>query len=217
MLRILMKNMAINVKRRIVLAAMKMSANFTKASLLIGETQIIAKLLLADTSPDQFKRAIEQDNVLQVRSINTAQSYASLIKARLLPMGRALWEIVANADRPGATQATLAATLHYSPLIAEFMRTALSDEYRRMSPVLEDRVWRSFYADMTLQHSNLGAVSESGQHKLRLNAFRILKEAGYLGSGSSRPLLQVRILPEVKSYLVQHKHHDILQAMECAQ
>ena len=185
--------------------------------MLVSETQIVARLLLERPDAAAWKHKIEVENVLQTRSVNTAITYAGTARMRLETMDEACWQIVAEADRPVATQAILACTLRYSPLLAEFMRTALADEYRRMNATLEDRVWRLFFDDMTLQHPNLARATESTQIKLRQNAYRILVEADYLSHGTSRQLQHVRVFAEVKSYLANRGHQDILAAMECAQ
>ncbi|ARB46492.1 MULTISPECIES: DUF1819 family protein [Gammaproteobacteria] len=193
-----------------------MLANFTKASLIVPETQAVARLLLEHPDAERWRQAVEVENVLQAKTVNTAKSYANIARMRLETMDEVLWETVANAEHPTATQAVLACALKFSPLLAEFMRTALRDEYRRMSPGLEDRIWRSFFADMALVHANLAAVSEGTQTKLRQNAYRILTEAGYLAKNKAKSLQHMRVLPEVRHYLATHGHNHILSAMDCA-
>ena len=61
-------------------------ANFTKASLLIPESRIVAGLLLDNIDEDQWHQAIVVDNVLQKRTKNTATTQASLIRNRLATM-----------------------------------------------------------------------------------------------------------------------------------
>ena len=185
--------------------------------MLVTETQIVARLLLERLDAAAWKHKIEVENVFQVRSIKTATTYAGVARARLETMDEACWQIVAEADRPMATQVILACTLKHSPLLAEFMCTALADEYRRMSSTLEDRVWRLFFDDMAIQHPQLARAAESTQIKLRQNAYRILAQAGYLSEGGARQLQHVRVFAEVKAYLANRGHQDILAAMECAQ
>lgn len=198
-------------------AANRLEANFTKASLIVAETRIVAGLLLDGLDDAAWKQRIEQDNILQARTTNTAKSYAAIARYRLEACNAELWEIVRDADIAVATQAVLVATLKFSPLLALFMRTSLSDEYRRMSPTLEDHIWTSFFGDQAIDHPNLAAVSAGTQAKLRQNAYRILTEAGYLGRNRSHPLQHVRIFPEIRNYLIGHNETEILAAMECAQ
>jgi hypothetical protein len=62
-------------------------ANFTKASLLVPESRIVAGLLLDNVDEDQWHQAIIVDNFLQKRTNNTATTQASLIRNRLATMG----------------------------------------------------------------------------------------------------------------------------------
>jgi len=195
----------------------RLKANFTKASLIVPETRIVAGLLLDVVDARVWKQRIEDENLLQKRTANTARSYATIARHRLECFDAELWGIVRNADNALATQAVLVATLKFSPLLALFMRTAFADEYRRMSRGLGDQVWMSFMSDQSLDHPNLAAISSGTQAKLRQNAYRILTEAGYLGRGRDRPLQHVRIFPEISRYLVDRDESQILAAMECAQ
>lgn len=193
-----------------------LEANFTKASLIVAESRIVAGLLLDGVDADAWKQKIESENILQARTKNTAKSYAAIARYRLESCDSTLWEIVRDADVAVSTQAVMAATLKFSPLLALFMRTALADEYRRMSQKLENHVWVSFFSDQALNHPNLAAVSAGTQSKLRQNAYRILTEAGYLGRQRSHLLQHVRVLPEIRGYLVGRHESEVLAAMECA-
>lgn len=192
-----------------------MLANFTKGSLLVAETQAVARLLLEQPDSTRWKQAIEVENVLQVKTMNTAKSYANIARMRLQTMDEGAWEIVAFGERESAIQAILACAVKFSPLFAEFMRGPLKEEYRRLSASLEDRVWRSFYSDMALLHPSLAGVSENSQSKLRQNAFRMLTEAGYLSKDNNRSLQYVRIMPDIKNYLRARNHLGVLAALEC--
>ena len=194
-----------------------LEANFTKASLIVAETRIVAGWLLEGIDEREWKVRVEEQNELRARTVNTAKSYAAIARYRLQTCDPELWETVREAALPVATQATLVATLKFSPLIALFMRTALADEYKRMSPTLEDHVWTSFFNDQALHHDNLASVSAGTQTKLRQNAYRILTEAGYLGRLRNHPLQLVRVYPEVQNYLISRDEQSLLAAMECGQ
>ena len=90
-------------------------ANFTKASLLVTESRIIAGLLLEHIGEEQWHQAIVVDNVLQKRTRNTATTQASLIRNRLNTMGPELWTLVRDGGKPVATHAVFAATIKFSP------------------------------------------------------------------------------------------------------
>lgn len=195
---------------------MPIKLNFTKTSLIVPESRIVASLLLEEVDDAEWQQRIVGENILQKRTMNTAKSYATIARHRLETMRPELWEMVRDAQVAVATQAVLAATLKFSSLLALFMRTSLADEYRRMSPTLEDGIWNGFISDLAIDHRNLAEASEGTLAKLRQNAYRILTEAGYLGRNRSHPLQHVRIFPEIRNYLVSHNETDVLAAMECA-
>lgn len=196
--------------------ATALEANFTKASLIVPESRIVASLLLNAVNETTWQQQIVQENVLQKRTVNTAKSYATIARHRLETSDATLWRLISDGERIVATQATLVATLRFSPLLARFMRTALADEYRRMSPGLDPRIWDRFFEDCAVDHRNLAEASSSTRGKLRQNAFRILHESGYIGPRPQRALQHVRLEPEVREYLNSVGDHSTLTAMDVA-
>lgn len=193
-----------------------MEANFTKASLIVPESRVVAGLLLDGVDGAEWTKKIVQENVLRARAVNTAKSYATVARHRLETTDADLWKLVHEGDRITATQATLVAALRFSPLLALFMRTALADEYRRMSEGLEASAWNRFFEDCAIDHQNLAEASPTTRSKLRQNAFRMLHEAGYVGPGPKRFLQHVRLEPEVRDYLNGLGDEATLSAMEVA-
>ena len=55
-------------------------ANFTKCSLILPETRVIAGLLLQGVEPREWERQVYELNVLQKRTAKTADSYATLAR-----------------------------------------------------------------------------------------------------------------------------------------
>ncbi|MCW7555582.1 DUF1819 family protein [Endozoicomonas gorgoniicola] len=69
-------------------------ANFTKGSLLIPESKIIAGILLQEPSPAEWKRQIVDENILQRRTTNSALIVAGVIRSRLKTVNEELWKLV---------------------------------------------------------------------------------------------------------------------------
>jgi hypothetical protein len=145
-------------------------ANFTKAPLLLPESRIVADLLLKEVTPEQWREAIQIDNVLQKRSPTTAVTQAGLIRNRLQTMQRGLWQIIRDSANPDAVQALFAATIKYSPLIADFLDQAVRQELRRLSDTLRPALWDRFIDDCELRDSAVAGWSASTREKLRQNA-----------------------------------------------
>lgn len=83
---------------------MHYKADIAGGSLKLYESRIIAGLLLESVSAEQWKQAIEVENVLQKTSQGTAKRQASLIRARLKTMTSSHWILVRDGPKPLATQ-----------------------------------------------------------------------------------------------------------------
>ena len=189
-------------------------ANFTKASLLIPESRIVADLLLSNVDEDQWHQAIMVDNVLQKRTRNTATTQANLIRNRLVTMGSDLWALVKEGDKPVATHAVFAATIKLSPLLGDFLDLVVREQFRRFENTLRPTLWDAYLENCHQRDPKMPVWSGSTVAKLRQNAIRILAEVGYLRDTGSLFLQRVQISPEVIGYL---KNNDESYALKCIQ
>ena len=189
-------------------------ANFTKASLLIPESRIVAGLLLKELDEDQWHQAIVVDNVLQKRTKNTAMTQASLIRNRLITMGPELWSLVSEGGKLIATHAVLAATIKFSPLLGDFMDLVIRDQFRRFEKNLRPPLWDEYLEGCHQRDPDMPAWSESTRAKLKQNAFRMMAEAGYLHDTRSMRLQRVQISPEVIDYLKEHKESYVMKCLQ---
>lgn len=189
-------------------------ANFTKGGLMVPESRLVADLLLQGVDADSWKHAIEVENVLRKRSPATAVGKAGLIRARLRTMTPELWTLVRDAGKPVATQAVFAATLKYSPLLADFLDLVVLDLYRRFEPQLKPRHWERYLEDCHLRDLRMPVWSAATLTSLRRRAFGMLAEAGYLSDSRPRSLQALRLEPEVVACLRAQGEDDILRCMQ---
>lgn len=189
-------------------------ANFTKCSLIVPESRIIAGLLLQGVDGGDWDRQVRDLNVLQKRTAKTADSYATLARSRLQTMGAGLWELVRDGSAPVATHAVLAATVKFSPLFGDFMRTVVRDQFRRFATHLEARHWDAYIEDSLRSQPNMPTLSDSTRVKLRQNAMRMLAEAGFIENTRSLRLRSQQIEPAVLHYLRQHNEQYVLDCLQ---
>jgi hypothetical protein len=176
-------------------------ANFTKGGLMVPESRVVADLLLQGVDAAGWKQAIGVENRLRKRSPTTAATLALLISARLRTMTADLWLLVRDGGKPVATQAVLAATLKYSPLLGDFLDLVVRDLYRRFEPCLQPWHWYLYLEDCRLRDPAMPQWTPATLDKLRTRAFHMLAEAGYLRDDRSRQLLPPPLAPEVMAYL----------------
>ena len=192
-------------------------ANFTKASLLIPESRIVASLLLDKVDEDQWRQSIVVDNVLQKRTQNTATTQASLIRNRLNTMGPDLWTLVMEGGKQVATHAVLAATIKFSPLLGDFLDLVVREQFRRFENALRPALWDDYLESCHERDPDMPSWSESTRVKLRQNAIRMLAEGGYLHDTKDLRLQRVQISSEVIGYLQEHEETYVIKCMQVSQ
>lgn len=177
------------------------------------ESRIVADLMLRAVSAEEWKHAVEQDNLLQKRTRNSAITYANLARSRLRTMAPPLWDIVQDGTLREATDAMLAATVKFSPLLGDFLRIVMRDQYRRFATELRPGVWDQHVDEFERTHPDQPKFTENTRGKLRQNAMRILHEAGFLYDTQTLRLRSHQIEPRVLRYLKDHREQYVLECL----
>ena len=183
-------------------------------SLLVRESQIIARLLLEHADAKAWHKAIVIDNILQKRSPESSKRQARLIKSRLVLMQPELWTIIDQGMTDAVIQALLAAAIKRSHLLGDFMDQILRSHWQTFRNKISISDWENFLATCTQIDSNLKTWKDSTRNQLRHVIFRILVEAKYINNTGSLELLPVTMVPEVKNYLSDHSEEYVLKCME---
>ncbi|WP_417438946.1 DUF1819 family protein [Idiomarina sp.] len=183
-------------------------------SLFVAESRTIAELLLEKPSDAEFKRVVEEDNIMQKNSAKTAIRYARTIRLRIEPMGDNYLEFLVRANETCVKQLLMAAFLKQAPIAIDFMRHKLSDARRMFEERLSDYAWSDFIDERIRSIPELANFSESSIKKMGNNMIKALVDAGYLNSARQKRLQAVYLDPDVQSWLVQNGHEKIAQVME---
>ncbi len=189
-------------------------ADLSAGSLLLPESRVIARLLLAGADKATLDHAVRVDNVLQKPSPASAIRQARLIRLRLLAVQRTVWPLIAEGDREVATQLLFAAALKHSELLAAFLGKVVADHHRRLEIKLSPHAWEPFLAECATQDADVATWSVSTRKKLLQVIIRILAEARYLESSQSVRLLPPHIHPTVRQALTEAGEVDLIRAME---
>lgn len=183
-------------------------------SLFIAESRTIAELLLEKPSDAEFKRVVEEDNIMQKNSDKTASRYARTIKLRIEPMGDSFLEFLVRSNEICAKQLLMAAFLRQSPIASDFMRHKLSDARRMYAERLSDFAWSDFVDERIRSIPELAKFSESSIKKMGNNMIKALADAGFLNNARQKRLQAVYLEPEVQAWLTQNGYEKIAQVME---
>lgn len=159
----------------------RFKADIAGGSLKLPESRIVAGLLLDDVTSEDWRRLIEEENVLQKRSPGTAARQASLLRARLLTMTPELWSLVRDGSKETATHALLAAAIKHSPLFAEFMNRVVRERFRTFQHDLPRKLWNEFVYHLQDEDPWMPVWSDATTNKLGDSVFQILRESGFIG------------------------------------
>jgi len=193
------------------------SATITTASLRLRETRIVAGLLLDGVSDAEWREAVVQRNVLQVRSAVSVRRIAGLLRARIEPLGEGLWAMVHDGGREQATQAVFAAAVKNSRLLGDFMDIALLEQRVLFAKRLERRVWAEYIEGCRGRDPAMPHWSDQTVARLRSAVFSMLAEAGYLKDTRSLLLQNVFVDAQLADYLRQRGELYVLRCLEVAE
>lgn len=196
------------------MAEQKYKADIAGGSLKLQESRIIAGLLLDEVSPQEWKQAIEDDNVLQKRSPGTAMRQASLLRSRLMTMGPGLWQLVRDGSKETATHALFAAAIKHSPLLGAFLDHVVREQFRTFKHDLPRRLWTQFVEHLQDQDPTMPVWNESTVNKLGDSVFQILKEVGFVVDTKDYFLQPVQLSADVMAYLRDHNEQDVIERMQ---
>lgn len=192
----------------------KYKADIAGGSLKLPESRIVADLLIDDISAENWRRAIEEENVLQKRSPGTAARQASLLRARLQTMTPELWHLVRDGPKEAATHALLAAAIKHSPLFAEFMNRVVRERFRTFQNDLPRKLWNEYVEHLQNEDPNMPVWNAATTNKLGDSVFQILKEAGFITDTRTYRLQPVQIAPAVLAYLRDTDQHNVIERLQ---
>ncbi len=189
-------------------------ADITAGSLKVAESRRIADLLLRDVTAKEWNDAIVANNVLQIRSPATAKRLASFIRARLQTMGPDLWRLVRDGQGSVATHAVLAAAVKHSPLLADFLRLVVAEQYTLFAKTLPSASFDKYLEGCHERDPEMPTWNEATTKRLKSSIFQILAQAGYIENTSELKLQPVHISEQVLSCLRANRDDFVLQCIQ---
>lgn len=193
---------------------MRYKANITAGALLVHESRKIAELMLSEVGPDEWKRVIQNQNILQRLSPASSIRIANFIRSRLRLMTPDLWELIKDGDSATSTQACLAAAIKHCRILGDYLDIVVRGQFNKLEDRLTPRLWEDFVLGCRQRDPEMDEFPSTTAKKMRTNIHRILNEAGYLGGGRKWLLQRVDILPEIMRHLKDNDEEYILKCMQ---
>jgi len=180
----------------------------------LRESRIIADLLLQKLDPDGWKQAILEQNMLQMGSMESRKRISRLLRARLEPLGEAVWRMVRDGDLEQATQAAFAGAIKNSRLLGDFMDIAMREQRALFARKLETRMWGDYIEGCRGRDPDMPLWSDATVARLRSAVFSMLAEAGYLKDTRSLQLQNVFVDAQLASTLREGGENYVIRCME---
>ena len=188
-------------------------ANITVGRLFVPESRIIADLMLKGTSAEEWKKAVEVDNILQKLSVESTKRIATFIRARLELMTPELWEIIRDGSYTSATHATFSAAIKHSRILGDYLDLVIREQFRHLEDHLTLRLWDDFISGCKQRDPDMN-FSERTIKNLRTVVHNILAEVGYIKSTRTPELQKVSIEPDVMNYLKDKNEQYVLRCIQ---
>jgi len=170
--------------------------------------------MLREASLDEWKRVIQDQNVLQRLSPASSIRIANFIRARLRLMTPNLWNLIKDGDSITATQACLAAAIKHCRILGDYLDIVVREQFNKLEDRLTPRLWEDFVLGCRQRDPEMDEFPPSTAKKMRANVHRILNEAGYLRGGRKWFLQKVDILPEILSCLKDNDEEYVLRCIQ---
>jgi len=186
-------------------------------ALLLWETKEIASLLIKNPTKEEFKRAVEVDNILQKRSISSAKRNAGAARKRLELLGKDFIEALVSADTELSTQICMAGTIKRNKLLlGDFMLNVMSDYYILHKIKIKKYTWETYVKELQSDYPEDLNFSQASLTKMRNVVFNILSQAGYIDNPRNGTLQKVFVREELKDLLHKNQEKYVLKCMEVA-
>lgn len=181
------------------------------SSLMVDESRKIAGLLLEDLSEKQWADAIEQQNIIQKGSFQTARRQARCIRYRLTELPNEYLKVIENGTSKEVKQLLLFALLNHSTLALDFFKYAVIEPQTVFKSEMPKRMWESFLNQQ--YNESLGQLADSTLIKIRKNLIASFVEAGYLENSKTLKFLNVFVEPVIYQVGDELGRADILKLM----
>lgn len=189
-------------------------SDITYGALKVPQSRVVARLLLEGVDEQQWKEAIQQENVLQARSPLTAVRFARLARSRLETMDAGLWKLVRDGNGIVAAHAVLAAAVKHSPLMGDFLDLVVREQFRLFAPKLTKAMWDDYLSDCRGRDPEMPEWTESTRKRLRSSVYQSLAQARFVEDTKSLKLQPVHIAPQVLRYLQERQEEYALRCLQ---
>ncbi|MER7591795.1 DUF1819 family protein [Micromonospora sp. NPDC127501] len=167
--------------------------SFTSGALLMREGIIAAPLYLREGVWSKVRAVIEEENLLQARTVASGHRLAREVTQRLAVLADDEIELLVDATTTERGHLLWVAACRRYDLIGEFAEEVVRERFLLLASTLTYEDFDSFVRTKALWHEELAQIKDSTLQKLRSNVFKMLQEAELL---SEARLIMPAVLSE---------------------
>jgi len=179
--------------------------SFTSGGLSLRESLIVTDVFLSGNDWAQARKLIIQDNLLQVRMINSAKRILSEIIPRLQLFSEQELHFFSTSTDQDQRHLLWLTICRRHAFIADFYTEIVHDRYLSLKETVGMDEFNLFWNQKMLEHSELENISESTRKKLRSNMFKMMREVGLITKNNhiNTILLSPLVLNSILTYAPQ--------------
>jgi hypothetical protein len=181
--------------------------SFTSGALLMREALVAAPMYLREHDWGKVRQLIDEDNLLQARTVATGHRLAREVAQRLSVLSDAELELLVDTTTSERGHLLWAAACRRYHLVGEFAEEVLRERFLLLTPTLDHDDFDSFIRSKALWHEEVADLKDSTLRKLRSTVFRMLVEAGLLAEDGN--ILQSMLSTRVAATLSSRAPSDI--------
>lgn len=151
--------------------------SFTSGGLLVREAAVVADRYLARRDWSEVRDEVQRNNLLQARTVTSAQRTTREVTQRLSELSDDEIELLADTAASERAHLLWVAACRRYEFIGEFAEEVLRERFIVLAGTLRHDEFDSFVRRKALWHTELAALKDSTLTKLRSNVFRMLREA----------------------------------------
>jgi Putative inner membrane protein (DUF1819) len=163
--------------------ATRYQLSFTSGALLMREATIAAPLYLRERDWSKVRALVDEDNLLQARTVASGRRVAREVAQRLAALTDDEIELLLEATATERAHLLWVAACRHYDFIGDFAEEVVRERFLLLTPTLSYGDFDSFVRGKALWHEELAELKDSTLRKLRANLFRMLQEAGLLSDG----------------------------------
>jgi bacteriophage exclusion system BrxA-like protein len=160
--------------------ATRYALSFTSGALLMREALVAAPVYLRERDWAKVRQLIDEDNLLQARTVATGRRLARETAQRLSVLAENELELLVDTTTSERGHLLWAAACRRYHLIGEFAEEVLRERFLLLTPTLDHDDFDGFILSKALWHDEIANLKSSTVQRLRSNLFQMLVEAGLL-------------------------------------